>query len=390
MGTILKKTTTIALFAGLMGTTMNVTPAHAVFGGGGGSTIAVVRSEHARTRSHVSEENQKVREQVRDSIEQQTDDLSLHLDEKTNMIIEALKGQARENSNYQQMQLEGAQRIEDAAQVNNTNRLKDEFRAKAESGEFDPNPFACVLVDLFGNNGSSGSAPGGSGSAVAEGVSSWVGGNDPVVQQGGVGLSKHVSDKKDEFAGYKGRQNATTDWGLLLEEPTIDLDDPQMAEVAKIIIRNGLDSTPRRAMSDDEKLTPAGLDRIAKVEELSSRLRSAGESIEMALNMRDAVMDGAPVETYREMAADSAYNRNIGTKLSELQQVDIMTVWNYAPAGERLEKLTNTGGMNEKAWLFEIHRVMSINARINYMQLELMNRDAIVNANILATLNDDD
>jgi hypothetical protein len=356
----------------------------------GGCNCAAIASYHNTTRNVVRAEHDQTREQVKTSIEQQTDDLRDHLDTKTQELIDALMGQARENTNYQQMQVEANQRIEDAAQVNATNRLRDEFRAEAESGKYDPNPFSCLLADLFGSSSSGGFTPGATGSAVSDNVADWVAGNNAVVQAGGTGLSKHVADKRDEFAGYGGSAHATTDWGLLLEEPTLDLSDPDMAEVASIIIRNGLDSTPDRAVTPEERLTPAGLDRIAQIEETSSRLGSASESIEMALNMRTSVMDGAPVETYREMAADSAYNRTITDKLSELQQIDIMTVWNYAPAGERLETLTNTGGMNEKAWMFELHRVLSLNARINYMQLELANRDAIVNANILATLNDND
>ena len=65
-----------------------------------------------------------------------------------------------------------------------------------------------------------------------------------------------------------------------------------------------------------------------------------------------------------------------------------MTVWHYAPAGDRLEKFTS--GMPDNAWLAEIHHVMSINTRIQYLQLELMTRDAVVNAYTLSTMNDDD
>jgi hypothetical protein len=359
----------------LMNTTFLVDTAEAR-----GCNCGTIRAYHSTTRDVVRDENEQVREQVRESIEEQTE-----------LLIEALKGSTREDSNHSQMQVEAATRVEDAAQINHTNRLKDEFRAEAESGKFDPNPFSCLLIDLFGGQGGGNApAPGANGSGVTDQVAAWVAGNNAIVQAGGTGLSKHVADKKDEFAGYGGSANATTDWGLLLQEPTIDFSDPQMAEVAAIIIRNGLDSTPDRSISPAERNTPRGLDRIAKMEENSSRLQAAGESIEMALNMRTAVMQGAAVDTFREMAADSAYNRTITDKMSELQQVDVMTVWNYAPAGERMETLTNTGGMNERAWLFELHRIMSLNARINYMNLELANRDAIVNANILATLNDDD
>jgi len=369
MGTFLKKFTTTAL-VGIVGSAVFYTPAHAV-------SSAYVRAQHNQTRSHVSKENDKVREQVKTSIELQTE-----------LLIEALKGQARENSNYQQMQVEGAQRIEDAAQINHTNRLKDEFRAKAESGAFDPNPFACMLADIFGGQGGGGGGATGNGSDVAARVGDWYKGTNPVVQEGGVALAKHISDKKDEFAGYKDKLDATTDWSLLLENPSIDLTDPKMAEVAEIIVRNGLDSTPARQINDAEKLTPSGLDRIAKRSETDTRIGAANESIKMALNMVSQVMEGEARDEMAKLAEQSAYNRPIPSKISELQQLDIMTVWHYAPTGDRHD--TFSAGMSETAWLQEIHHVMSVNTRIQYLQLELMTRDAVVGAYTLSTMNDSD
>lgn len=357
----------------------------------GGCNCWNIHSYHETTRDVVRAENKKVREQVKSSIEQQTDELRDHLDVKTTELIEALKGQARENSNYQQMQVEANQRIEDAAQVNATNRLRDEFRAKAESGEFDPNPFSCLLMDLFGDSsGGGGGSSATNGTDIVNQASGWISGNHPAIVAGGTTLSKHVVEEANKFAGYKGSPDAATDWGVMLRDPTVDFSDPQMAEVAKLIVQNTIDSTPDRPVTAEELLTPAGLDRAAKMLEVQGRSHASAESMAMAMNMIASVMEGSPVETYKDMADDSAYRRAVNGKLSELQQIGIMTAWNYAPRGERMEALTNVSGMSEKAWLFELHRVMSLNARINYLQLELASRDAIVNASILATLNDDD
>ena len=60
----------------------------------------------------------------------------------------------------------------------------------------------------------------------------------------------------------------------------------------------------------------------------------------MALDMRAAVLGGELVEAYRAMAADSACDRTVPDKFSELQQLDILTVWNFAPSGERLDVLS--------------------------------------------------
>lgn len=328
---------------------------------------------HSATQGVIRTESQNVQDQVRTSITEQTAE-----------VIQALRGQARENTNYQQMQIEANQRIADANAVNDTNRLKDEIRAEAESGAFDPNPFSCMLVDIFADG--SGATPIRNGSAVGQQVNDWVAGDHPAVKAGGATLTKHVSDKQQEFAGFRNSPNATTDWRLLMEEPTLDLSDPRMAEVAKLIMQNSIDSTPPREVSDEERLTPSGLDRIAADQQRSGRMNAATDTVTFANNLRSNVISGESLDTYRTMAADSAYNRPIGDTMSELQQLDIMTVWNYAPRGERLEKLT--GSMSEKAWLFEIHRALSIQTRIDFLALELATRNANVNALVLATLND--
>ena len=271
-----------------------------------------------------------------------------------------------------------------------TELTQDEILAMAESGAFGPNPDSCFLVDIYGPFGKSGGySPRTTGSGVARDVSDWLAGINPVVQSGGIKLVKHISDQQQKFSGFKDSPRATTDWGLLLDYSTVDLDNDEMDELSGVIIRNTLAATPYRAPTDEERMTPGGLDHFAYMEQKNARLQAASESIEMVLNMRTPVMKGDAVETYRKMAADSAYSgsgRVIGDTLSELQQIEIQTIWNYAPAGERLKTLTNTGGMNEKAWLYEIHRMLSLMARIRYLELELASRDAVVNAAILASL----
>ena len=78
--------------------------------------------------------------------------------------------------------------------------------------------------------------------AVTDQVSDWISGNGEAVLRGGSALSKHVMDKREEFAGCGGSAGATTDWGLLLDEPSVDFSDPEMAELAGIIVRNGTES----------------------------------------------------------------------------------------------------------------------------------------------------
>ena len=357
----------------------------------GGCPCHFVQKAHDVTRTKIEIENDKVRKQVKTSIEQQTVDMNAHHDLKTLEIIAALRGLSRENSNHQQLQVEANKRFGDAAEINAMNRLRDEFRAKAESGNFDPTPDSCLMLDMYRNGGSGGIATGATGSDVTRDVVEWIHGGSAVVQTGGAALSRHVFDMHQEYETFGGSTHGTTDWGLILDHPTIDFSDPQMTEVVGIIQRNLLDSTPEQPVSNEEQRDSSGQDRIAKNEEIRSRLQAGAEAVEMVLNMRTATMDGEPVEAFRAMAEQSAYNRPIiDNKLSELQQIDIQTVFHYAPSGDRAVTMASSHGINVKGWLHEIHRVISLNTRLQYLQLELASRVAVVNAGILASLNDNE
>ena len=315
-----------------------------------GCNCGVTRALHQQTRQTVRDENRSASERVGRSIESQT-----------GTLVDALRSYARENSNHDLIQLEAQRRIEDAAQINAANRLRDEFRAEAESGLLDPNPFSCLLVDAAVTGGGLVPTAKTGGDAVTNRVSDRIAGNGAAVLRGGPVLSMHVADKREEFAGFCGSAHATTDWELLLDEPSVDFSDPEMAELAVNIIRNGIESAPERAVGAEKILAPLGLNRVAAMEERGSRLLAASKSIEMALDMPAAALAGEPVEAYRAMVADSAYDRTVPDKLSELQQLDILTVWNFAPSGERLDVLPNAGGMSERAWLYELHRAHVLN-----------------------------
>jgi hypothetical protein len=337
-----------------------------------GYVANTVRNQAAKTRKEVVDQHAKTQNAIEKAARE---------------IIDGLKGQSRETSNFQQMQVEAAQRIQDGAEVNATKRLKENFRAKAESGDFDPNPFSCILLDLFGNGGGGGGS--GASGAISQDVSGYIGGQHPAVQQNGVALSKFVVEEAEKFKGYRGSPNAAADWSLMVKEPTVDLSNPQNAELAKIMMRNMVDAQPKAAPSPEELLTPAGLDKMAEFQETLTRQNAAIEVMAMALNMRDTQMRGAAVQELEKRAKETAYNRPIDPNgISELQQLDIRTVYHYAPTGDRAKKLGASSTMNEKAWLAELHRLLALQTRMTYLQLELMNRDAIVNAGILTTLND--
>jgi len=338
----------------------------------------VIREEHETTRSAIIQ-----------AIEDQTVDLTEKMEETTLRIIETLTLAAKENSAHLQQQTEAQRRFTDAQEINATDRMRQEVRATAESGQFDPNPFSCSLLDIFESSRGSGAPVTGDG--VTQLAVSRLNGDDENVRAGGAQLALSVVNARDTYAGFRGSENATTDWSFMLNEPTIDMSDPQMQGVLGWIVSNSIDPLPERKMTDAELDTPEGMSRAAIEQKRIARQRAAIETINMSLNMRTpALTDNQG--SYSAMASDSAYNRAVPERLSELQQLDIRTVYHYAPGPNRLNGTNGQQNglthMNEKGWLQELHTIMSINARINYIRLELENRNAVVNALILASLNE--
>ena len=351
------------------------------------SCTAAVRSEHGTTRNVITGEHEATRTAIKLAIEEQTADLKEKMEETTQRIILALANGAAQNTAVIQQQTEAGRRIADAQELNETDRMRQQVRAKAESGAFDPNPFSCQLLDIF-EAGRGGGAPM-SGQGVTQQAVNRINGNDAAVQAGGARVARSVVDARDEFAGFQGSANPTTDWSLMLNEPTIDLSNPDMQGVLGWVVANSVDATPERAMTEAELSTPEGMARAAEAQQRLARQRAAIETINMSLNMRTPVLTDNG--TYSGMASDSLYNRPVPESLSELQQLDIQTVYHYAPGPNRLNGTNGEDGlegMSEKGWLQEIHRITAINARINFIRLELENRSAITSALILAALSD--
>lgn len=369
---------------------ISASPAHALFGGGANCASPItVKNAHNSTRSVVREEHETTRNAIMQAIEEQTEDLKEKMEETTQRIIEAMALAAGENTAGLQRQTEASRRIADAQELNETDRMRQEVRAAAESGAFDPNPFSCSLLDIFESNRGSGSPA--SGGGITQPAVNRITGDDANVQAGGARVARSVVDARDEFAGFQGSVNATTDWSLMLDNPTIDLSDGDMQAVLSWIVTNSVDALPERAMTEEELQTPEGMARAAEAQQRLARQRAAIETINMSLNMRSPALTDSQ-GTFAGMADDSAYNRPVPERLSELQQLDIRTVYHYAPGPNRINGTNGQQNglihMNEKGWLQEIHTIMAINARINFVRLELENRNAITNALILAALSD--
>ena len=346
-------------------------PAHAVLGGGGCSACAAtVRSQHSTTRNRIRDEHRSTRETIVEEIRQQTEEL-----------IEAMQLQTAELGSRMDRQVEAARRISDAEQQNATFRQRQQFRAEAESGQFDPNPFVCSLIDMFGSGaGTSGPGQAPMGAQVVSDRTAFYTGAGMMadeVRVGGSRLARSLNDERTRLSeSLPERQWPTTDFGIVFDHPTMD-DDEDVQQAMVMAITN-LFGPPPAPISEDQLSTPSGQAESLNRDRIMAMQRAAEQPISFAMNLRDPVPE-ANVQAFREEAEDSAYNLPIGDNLSEMQMLDIRTVAQYAPSADRLNEIST---MNDNQMLVEIYKAMAINNRLSYLNLETQLRNGTVLAAI--------
>lgn len=351
----------------------------------GGCDCVSIQKFHQKTvaalSSRVEESATQTRDELADRIEDSGSRTRERIDASAERIVEGLRGLSGEQSAYQDKQIEAAKRIADGVEQNHSVRLRQEFRARAESGQFDPNPTSCLLADLYEPVPEEKRARYAE-SPVAGMARTWLTAEDEDVAAGGARLAARIAGEKELHEGFEGSENPTADWGLLVGRPTVDFSDGQMAEVGSRIVINGVNPSPPRPISERELQTPLGVAKAAARQKAEARQQAALEAIDAVLGMRSAAASSAPFMPYVD---DSAYSREVPDMISALQQLDIRSSRHYAPVGAVAAQRETKP---ERAMLQEILDAVAINARINYHRLELESRTAIVLALVLATLND--
>lgn len=298
-------------------------------------------------------------------------------------LIAALQLSTGEGSAYTDKAIEAQKRLMDAAQMNDTNRLRQEFRAKAESGEFDPDPGICLIAGLFGGDGDTAPADKSLGTRLASSAAAKASGGDEAVRAGGTRLARSLVDDRERLAEVLGVPDPTVNPAVMVIHPTIaSSTDPNVAAALERLIRNMTDPTPPKPITATELQTPAGQARAAARTIQETRASTGREAIAMVLNMRSEV--GEVTDEWKAYVEDIAgYNRPVGEQMSELQGIDIRTLRYYAPSEDMLNE-RNT--MTEKGLMQQMVDQQAIANRIAYLQLELDSRRALVETQILSTL----
>lgn len=315
-----------------------------------------------------------------------TQEVRQEVRELGNRLIEALRLSTGEGSAYADKQIEAQRRFMDAAEQNQSERLRQEFRARAESGDFDPSPGICLLAGMF--RGNQGTGPGTVGTATSAAAVSATSGSDAAVRAGGAALGRSIMDQREAMRGRMGVADPAVDPAAILMNPTI-ASSSQDQEALVALMRNMIDPLPPRPVTATEIMTPEGVIRAHERTVQETRNNTSREVVSMLANMRSPVQPinsatGGSFQAYLDDIAN--YNRPIPSDgvISELQAIDIRTLRHYSP---RPEVFQQRAALSERGLLQELLDAVSIGNRIAFLQLELDSRRAAVETQILSALN---
>lgn len=367
----------------LCATAVFMTPAFVIFTPNDALAWRATEATLRSTRGAVRD----VRDAVRD-VEREVRSVEAEIEATGEKIIQALRLATGESSSYADKQIEAMRRFTDAGQQNDSERLRQEFRAKAEGGEFDPSPSICLLAGLFRGEGAVG--PGAVGTLAAQRAALAASGADPAVRAGGTALARAVMDRRIQARGLMGVDDPTVDPAAILMNPTIQADGENQVAFDQLL-QNMTDPNPPRPILENEMATPEGIARAKQRTIQETRNNASREAIAMLANMRSPVQpingeEGGSFQSYIDDIAN--YNRPLPEDgvISELQALDIRTLRYYAPKPEVFQA---RAAMSEKGLLQEVLDAISINNRLLYIQLELDSRRAAVETQMLSIMNND-
>ncbi len=326
----------------------------------GGCRCSTIGGFHTETRQHVTEETT----------------------EAAATIVEALRQQSRQNSNYLDRQVEANRRMADGEAQNEARLARSLVRAEAESGSHDPNPDYCLLVDaaLQPRLPERNLLPGIQN--IMASATDWSTGKSPPVQENGVRMAAWLRSERERLHDAGGARDATTDWEFALGEATLPMETASYREALTRLIANTVDPFPPRPLSEDDLATPAGLAEAVRRSTTEARNRAAMASIGFALALAEPVHAAEP---YRTIAARSRRDFEIPEKLSEVQALDIRISAYDLPTADALELRHSK---TERALLQDLVDIGALNARLAHLRLVQETRNAVVLAAMLGMLTD--
>ena len=301
--------------------------------------------------------------------------------EAATRIIEALRAQTKQTSSHIDRQVEASKRLADGQEQSASMRMREHFRARAESGEFDPNPDYCLLVDMADSQSHS-MKPSRQFAALDAALDQWSSGAAAPVAEGGLRLAAWLNAEGREIDEATGIPGVTTDWELVNEHPTLPIELHGAPNAIVRLVANTVDPVPPPALTEEELKTPTGLSESVVRKAVETRKNAARSALSLSLQLAMPRHDAA---IFRTLAGRANYSTDIPDLISDIQAIDIRTMSYFSPNADTLEE---RHGKPVKALLQDLIDLQSIQARISYLRLLQETRNAAMLAAQLGILTD--
>lgn len=298
-------------------------------------------------------------------------------------IVKAITRGVAQTSGYQAQTTDSQRRIENAAQREETVRQRQLARARAEGGRYDPAPSACTDLSGIIQFGGGQNAQGLGGNDlvnVARNRSRGNGSAGAATRAGGLAIARQIKNARDQYEGYGGYLDPTSDIRFLTESSTVDTTDEDQAKILAHLVTNIVDPTPARPITAAEAKTPQGLAQIAD-RQVDDARRSAADAVFAYLGDLAAPSGGKKLADWARRTAGPNYAKSIGDVISNQQAMDVFVRSRFTNPKWH-EKLAR---MSPAAVARETALTEALNLEVNWMRFQLEKRMAVVGATSLAT-----
>jgi hypothetical protein len=320
---------------------------------------------------------------VQNIVSHAQDAINAHTTDVGQQIADTILKGVAQLSAYQNRSIEANARVQEAAQMSDTIRERQEARAAAEGGRYDPAISACLdLSGIFSMGKAGQNVAGYGGNDVANASRNWSYGNEDIgkpVAEGGLAVANAIISDRDELKTVGGYADPTSDVRLLTDAITLDTSDAKVSKAYVRMINNMVDPIPPKPITEGELKTPAGKAQVA-ARQIDATRRSAAHAIYSYLGDIEAPTGGAELAKWAKTAVAASYPYEVGDHVSELQAVDIFVRSRFAnPDWHR-----QLAGMSPAAVEREQLLTQALNLHVEWMRFSLERRQAAAIAALLA------
>lgn len=264
---------------------------------------------------------------------EQTGALNESRQQETDRIIAAIRAGAGQTSAYIQRHAALAEKVSDASDLNSAIGRREDMRARAEGGRYDPAASSCrgyaAAAVLVGDPPEAGPgdpplpATGADTQNQARNYARCAGGNSEVCEGEGAVVNGIIADR-DRHRDLGGVFDPTSDMRVLLQQPTAGAgsgaDPGELDEAIWRLHQNIVDPVPPPPVTRAESDLPAGRAEIADRQSEAAR-RSAAAALLGWIQTRSAAQ--LPLGDWARRTAPEGYPYPIDDSISVRQYYDV-------------------------------------------------------------------